>query len=111
MGGRVLFLGLSIRRFWRLSSLEKARGCSRLLLSADSGFSGSVVSMGRGDAGSHSNRVSLNPNTGSLPMTGSQVFTLRLDAGDPDVDGLILVEGLESLTPSESSVVLCPLFR
>jgi len=44
-------------------------------------------------------------------MTGSQVFALRLDAGDPDVNGLILFEGLESLTSSESSVVFCPFLR
>ena len=111
MGGRVWFLGLSIRSFWRLSSLKKASGCSWLPPSAEFGFSGSVVSMGRGDAGSHSFRVSLNPNTGSLPMIGSQVFTLTLDKGDPNVNGLILVEWLESLTSSESSVVFCPFLR
>ncbi len=100
-----------MRSFWRFSSLEKASGCSWLLPSAEFGFSGSGVSMGRGDAGSHSFRVSLNPNTGSLPITGSQVFTLTLDEGDPNVNGLILVEWLESLTSSESSVVFCPFLR
>jgi hypothetical protein len=73
---------------------------------AELGFSGSAGSIGKGDAGSHSFRVSLNPKTGSFPMTGSQVFTLTLEAGEPNVKGLILLEWLESFTSSESIVVL-----
>jgi hypothetical protein len=59
---------------------------------AELGFSGSSISMGHGDAGSHSFRVSLNPKTGSFPMTGSQVFTFTPEEGEPNEKGLILLE-------------------
>ena len=105
IGGSVEFLGLSIRNLLRESSLKGENGCSWLLLSAEFGFSGGTISNGKGEAGSHSFRVSLNANTFSLPITGSHVLTFTLEEGETNVKGLILVEWLDFGISSESNVV------